>query len=274
MNQAITGHPPASIAPAAESRLWRDAALAFAVLFIVTLFAAMTDDRMLNGVSVWTKPLKFQASLALHFASLVLLAKLLPAARRSGAGFRALVTASTAAGLFEIGYIMLQAARGRASHFNDETVIEAVMYVFMGIGAVVLVVAPFVLGVWLWRSHGKSWQSDPLWLGGVAGLILPAVLTLVVAGYMSSTGGHWVGPVTTDAGGLPLVGWSRQVGDLRVPHFFASHGLQFLPLLGLALRGRGRGGSLGVMAATVVWLLFTVAVFLQALSGQPFLALD
>src|SRR5690606_38973715 len=100
-----------------------------------------------------------------------------------------------------------------------------------------LVAAPFLMGVWLWRDYGgKALRDDPLRLSAALGLVLSAVTTLVIAGYMSSVAGaHWVRNVTTDAGGLPLVGWSQQVGDLRVAHFFASHGLQFLPMLGFAL---------------------------------------
>jgi hypothetical protein len=251
-----------------------DASFVFAGLFLVTLGALAVDERLLNGIPVWIKPLKFQASLALHFATLVLLARLLPAARLGMRVFRAVVAVSTGAGLFEIAWIMLQAARGRASHFNEETVLEQVMYGLMGIGAVVLVAAPFLMSVWLWRDHGKALRGDPLRLAAALGLVLPAVTTLVIAGYMSSiAGAHWVGNVTTDAGGLPLVGWSQRVGDLRVAHFFASHGLQFLPLLGWALRRRGRAGSRAVLGATLAWLAFTAAVFVQALAGRPFLDL-
>lgn len=259
---------------APATRTWMDVCFVFAGLFLVTLGALAVDERLLNGIPVWIKPLKFQASLALHFATLVLLARLLPAARLGTRGFRATVAVSTGAGLFEIAWIMLQAARGRASHFNEETVLEQVMYGLMGVGAVLLVAAPLLVAVWLWRDHGKALRRDPLRLGAALGLALSAVATLVVAGYMSSiAGAHWVGDVTTDAGGLPLVGWSRQVGDLRVAHFFASHGMQFLPLLGFALRRRGQGGALAVAAATLLWLGFTAAVFLQALAGRPFLAL-
>lgn len=258
---------------AQETRPWRDVSLVFIALFAVTLGALLLDERALNGVSVWIKPLKFQASLALHFATLVLLARLLTAARRRAPAVRRIVSLSTAAGLFEIGYIMLQAARGRASHFNQDTMLESVMYVFMGVGAVMLVVAPLVMGVWLWRDHGRALQSDPLRLAAALGLVLSAAATLIVAGYMSGTGAHWVGNVTSDAGGLPLVGWSQRVGDLRVAHFFATHGMQMLPLLGFALRARGTRGSLYVAAATAAWLAVTAATFLQALLGQPLLSL-
>lgn len=259
--------------PAPETRAWYDVSWVFVALFAVTLGALLLDERLLNGISVWIKPLKFQASLALHFATLVLLAKLLTGVRRRSPAFRRIVAASTAAGLFEIGYIMLQAARGRASHFNNDTVLESVLYGLMGVGAVMLVVAPLVMGLWLWRDHRGTLRTDPLRLAATLGLVLSAAATLIVAGYLSGSGAHWVGNVTSDAGGLPLVGWSQRVGDLRVAHFCATHGMQMLPLLGFALRKRGTRGSLYVVAATAAWLVTTGGAFLQALLGQPVLSL-
>lgn len=277
MSAVLSGtaqRPLAARAPASPAQPWVDASWVMAALFLVTLGALAVDERLLNGVSVWSKPLKFQASLALHFATLALLARLLPEARRHARGFRAAVAWSTCAGLLEIAWIVLQAARGRASHFNEETVLEQVMYALMGVGALVLVAAPFLMGYWLWRDFGPGLRRDPLRLAAALGLALSAVATVVVAGYMSSiAGSHWVGNVTTDAGGLPLVGWSQRGGDLRVAHFFSSHGMQFLPLLGYALRRRGQAGSIAVVAATLAWLAFTAAVFLQALGGRPLLVL-
>lgn len=257
------------------TRTWIDVSFLYAGLFVMTLGALAVDERLLNGISVWIKPLKFQASLALHFATLVLLAQLLSVERVETRSFRATVAVSAAAGLFEIAWIMLQASRGRASHFNHETVLEQVMYLFMGAGALLIVAAPFMMGLWLWRDYGgRVLRDDPLRLAAVLGLVLSAFATLVIAGYMSSVAGaHWVGNATTDAGGLPVVGWSQQVGDLRVAHFFATHGMQFLPLLGFALRRRGRAGAHAVMAATFLWLVLTSGLFLQALDGRPFLDL-
>jgi hypothetical protein len=89
-------------------------------------------------------------------------------------------------------------------------------------------------------------------------------------------GAHTVG--AADGGpGLPGTGWSREHGDLRVPHFLGLHALQALPLLALALR-RSRWseqqrtrlvGSAAVSYAGLVALLFW-----QALRGQPLLRPD
>lgn len=175
----------------------------------------------------------------------------------------------------EIAYLTLQAARGRASHFNDSTQLEATLYQVMGIGALALVVCSFISGWMVWR------QSRPelglgLRTGAAWGLMMSAVLTLITAGVLSSGAidgpGHWVGGVKTDAGGLFLVGWSRTGGDLRVPHFFATHIMQALPLLGLLLdRFQPTHARLGVWIGATLSVAVVTATFLQALSGRPFI---
>ncbi|MFN9505205.1 MAG: hypothetical protein ACK57J_11715, partial [Rubrivivax sp.] len=44
-------------------------AVACGVLLLPSLGALMLDTRQLSGVSVWAKPLKFELSLALHWAT-------------------------------------------------------------------------------------------------------------------------------------------------------------------------------------------------------------
>ena len=112
-------------------------------------------------------------------------------------------------------------------------------------------------------------------MGAASGLMIGAVLTLITAGVLSSGidgPGHWVGGIRTDASGLFLVGWSRTGGDLRVPHFFATHIMQALPLLGLALdRYRPEMARRGVWIGAAASIAIVAATFVQAASGRPFL---
>ena len=96
-------------------------------------------------------------------------------------------------------------------------------------------------------------------------------MTLVVAGYMSQNYGHWVGGIWSDADGLPLVGWVRGGGDLRVSHFFAMHMMQIIPLIGWVADRWSHRSKRIVIVASAVSVCVVVATFIQALSGQPFI---
>jgi hypothetical protein len=83
--------------------------------------------------------------------------------------------------------------------------------------------------------------------------------------------GHWVGGIRSDAGGLPLLGWSRTGGDLRVPHFFATHIMQALPLLGLAADRMAPGRvAVTILAGAALSIGVVSATFWQAVQGIPF----
>ncbi|WP_137132931.1 hypothetical protein [Rhizobium sp. FY34] len=245
-----------------------------AALAVPSLAALLLDERLLNGISVWSKPLKFQASLALMLGTMLLLLPLIESTSKTGWGvwLASLTAAVTATG--EVLYITLQAARGRASHFNAETPIEAMAYNIMGVGAAFLVLSSFVIGLYL---VFRPAQSSPrgLQLGGAWGLILGSLLTLVTAfalgGGQIDGPGHWVGGIKTDIGGLPLFGWSRTGGDLRVPHFFATHIMQALPLAGLMLdRFAPRWIIPGLAASALISIAVVAATFAQAVAGRAF----
>jgi len=86
---------------------------------------------------------------------------------------------------------------------------------------------------------------------------------------MGGSGSPWIGSVPLDKGGVPVFGWSREVGDLRVSHFFATHLMQVLPAIGwLADRGTARPVRI-VALASLIGVAVVAATFIQALSGQP-----
>ena len=269
---------PAGRAPVAQQA--RRTALAglsvMLALLAPTLLAWMVDERTLIGVSVWDKPLKFELSFSVHFATLLALLPLLAVPARSGRALRWSMMAATLAVMAEIAWIVAQAGRGRASHFNNSTPLEAILYPIMGLGAVTIVIGAFVMGLLILR-RGRDDYGRGLRFGAAAGLVIGSVATLVVAGLMSSgkvSGpGHWIGGVHSDATGLPVFGWSTMGGDLRVPHFFATHSMQALPIAGWLADRVAPGRSVWLVgAAAAGWLALIAATFAEALMGLPLVA--
>lgn len=272
--------PSGGSIPAAETLARRVeqtllAALGIQVAFMIPSLAAYAiDERLINGISVWSKPLKFQSSLIVLIATVLLLLPVLRIDTLAGRLARGTALAIAVSATLEIAYIVIQAARGRASHFNDSTPLEATLYQVMGVGAVTLVICTFIFG-WLILRHARPDVGAGLRTGAAWGLMISAVLTLVTAGVLSSGTldgpGHWVGGIKSDAGGLFLLGWSRTGGDLRVPHFFATHIMQGLPLLGLVLdRFQPNRARAGVWVGALLGVAIVGATFVQAASGRPF----
>ncbi len=246
-----------------------------AVLLLISALAWFLDVRTLDGVSVWAKPMKFNVSFALHLVTVFLFVRLLLPEARHDPRLKVALVLMALATIVELGYIFLQAARGRASHFNFETPWEeAFYYGVMGCGALIVVAATIVVGVFVW-IQGDPRFGPGLRLGATLGAVFGALATLVTAGALASgavTGtGHWVGGVLSDADGLPFVGWSTTGGDLRVPHFFATHLLQVLPLFGFAVdRLRLPQTHLFVTAGLAAGVSVIATTFFQAARGEPF----
>ena len=244
-------------------------AIAFLALFAIAYAGTLIDARLLNGVSVWEKPAKFFLSLSLHMATLAWGLSLLPESDRMARAIRAAIIVFLAAATFEIAYIMLQAARGEASHFNDATMFTQIMYRLMGLGAVVLMLTTIFFG---WRILRFAPPSPVVFATGL-GFIVAGALVIGVGGYLGQQGGHWVGGDQTDATGLPFLHWSTTGGDLRVPHFFALHIMQALPLLGFVCRRMAAGRArIIVSAGAIVWVGLTLLTFVQAVLGRPFIS--
>jgi hypothetical protein len=214
--------------------------------------------------------LKFQASVGVYLLTLAWFFGALPDHVRRGRLAGALVVAALAASAFEIGYITLQAGRGLASHYNTGDAFHGAMYTLMGVGAVTLTAVSPALAALLIRHRPIGW-SGAFWLSVVTGLVLTFVLGAGAGAVLSSGSGHWIGGVPSDAGGVPIFGWSRTGGDLRVAHFLGMHAMHVMPVIGLAAARLlpDRLATLAVGIAAVAYCGLTYLVFTQALRGLP-----
>ena len=249
--------------------LFAAAGILVALSLLVTVPALFLDDRLFQAENVWIKPITFQLSLALYLLTLAFFARWLPAGMTGRRAYRLFAAAVVFAIIAELVWIGMAAMYAVASHFNQTNPLMVTLYPVMGALAVLLTAASLVYGIAIWRNAATG-LAPALHLSIALGLILTFVLTVPVASFISSMPGHGVG-VPADGARLPLLGWSRQGGDLRVTHFLATHALQILPLIGLVLSRTlpERMARAGVWISAVLLVALVMLTLMQALMGQP-----
>jgi len=242
----------------------------FLVATLPLLLALLIDPRTVNDISVWVKPLKFLVSLSLYYATLAWFCAYLPQkALRSAAG-RFVIHVPIAVGVLEMAWLITAAMHGVPSHFNTDG-LWTIAYRAAGIGATMLMVGVLVQGILIAR-HRDVARASALRLAVVLSAVIAFATTMVFAGYMARYNGHWIGGLASDAGGLPLLGWSRTGGDLRVAHFWGLHASQLLPLAAWTLvRTKIPLATAAVWVVAMAYAGFVVFTFAQALSGEVFL---
>lgn len=238
---------------------------------VVCIGGLFIDDRMLMGVNVWIKPLKFCLSGGIYILTLGYLINFYPYSSRKKNIIRNIVSWTL---LIEIAIIVFQAARGVQSHYNESTLMDGLLFAAMGIliGINVLIMVLFIIDtarLKLKTPKSIQWAILMGWL---------------VVFFGSWVGGQMIGQMAHNVGvadggaGLPLVNWSTVAGDLRIAHFFGLHGIQIIPLFALGLTKKWNAPSRSRIAAVVVfgllyagWIAFT---FYQAKQGMPLIGLE
>jgi hypothetical protein len=230
--------------------LWRGSApLTVVALLMLPALAAFCvglwlDPRSLVGAPLWLKPAKFAASISIYAATLAWVLGHLPSTRSN----RFVSWLSAVVLVLELLIISIQAGRGTTSHFNVSTPLDATLFMVMGSAIVTQTIASAFVAVALWRhsfpDRALGWALRLGLTIAIAGASFGGIMTrptsmqldgLRAGARPTVIGAHTVG--ATDGGpGLTGTGWSREHGDLRVPHFFGLHALQLLPLIAVGLR--------------------------------------
>lgn len=257
-----------------QQPIFASAGVFFALTLLLTAPAYMIELRLIDGVNLWQKPMKFQLSLSIYFLSLAFFTRWAAPALLNSSRFKLYAKIVVAMSLAEIVWIAGAALFAVPSHYNQENIYMMAIYSLMGVFAITLTTASFVLGRSILRNNDTALDPSIRWLIGVS-LIASCLLTIVVAGTLSSFSSHHIGTVQTGAS-LPIMGWSREVGDLRAAHFFALHAMHVLPVAALPILAlaKGRARWTAAIAVTAIYLIFVLFLFVQALLGLPFIPIQ
>lgn len=239
-----------------------------AAMLVLSLAALPFDTRVVAGINPWIKPIKFEISVIVYLVTVAWLLYHLPG--RDAARRRVAYGVAIAMGV-EITAIVVQAARGVKSHFNEDTAMDGAIFGLMGL---MIVLNTILMGY----VTGAYWISKPdLPPAVVWGIRLGLVLFLMASiegGLLVHNRAHTIGAL--DGGpGLFFLNWSLTHGDLRVAHFAGMHGIQILPLVGWVLSRKNREAGIAVVVILFVGQLVLFVWTLQlALRARPLFGLN
>lgn len=269
--------------------LWRQlvaghhglASVGIVLALSIPVFAAalVMDARTTLEINVWLKPLKFALALVVYTITLSWYCSYLPEKRRNSRKFKVFSLCVIVAIVLEMIWLIYAASIGEKAHFNQTHPTLTVVYSLMGVLAVLLTFMSLVVGIGILRNTGL--QISHLVRYSLAyGLIATFALTLITAAYMAAQTGHAVLPEeatqVAHSDGLFFMGWLRQAGDLRVAHFFATHAMHFVPLIGLLcslVLANITQATAKIISLSLagVYALFVLGTFAQAIAGKSFL---
>lgn len=250
-----------------------------AVTGVMAVIGLIADDRTVTNMPIWAKPLKFSLSIGIYALTMAYLVPLLRKGKKAGWWFGAVIAVML---FIEMIVIVTQVFRGRASHFNEATALDAIMWAIMGASITIMWLANLGVAIFLaWAPIGDRALTRGIRWGmsvGLGGLAVGYLMAQQDTSHLDNVAGaHSVG---LDDGGpsMPLLGWSTVGGDLRIAHFIGIHAMQVLPLLALWLGSRAaRSARLAdeglrsrvVLVASLAYAGLTLLVLWQALREEP-----
>ncbi len=226
--------------------------------FILTRYSAVK----VMEVNAWIKPLKFFLSIALFAFTMAVYVSFITNERQVHMYSWSFIVFLS----IEVSMITIQAARGKQSHFNTETLLDNIIFAIMGLAIFAIVVHTFYIAILFFIQKQFALREEMALAIQVSFIIM--VLFALEGFAMVSLHKHTIGGEDASTG-VPLLGWSKNIGDLRVAHFLGIHALQIIPIMCYFFARSKRE----VIFISCIYFVFVTYTLLQAIQGKPLLKL-
>mgnify|MGYP001627240503 CR=1 FL=1 len=225
-----------------------------ALVFTICIFF---DARVLGGISIYVKPIKFAVSIGVFLWTMAWYLYYLPQVRKVQTIKFVLLSMLT----LEMLLISIQAIRGELSHFNISSIENMIIFQVMGLAILVNTIMVF----WSFRLFAVNLSLPD----GYKRAIRLSMLIFIVAsleGYlMAANLGHTVGAPDGQEG-LFFLNWAKAYGDLRIFHFLGLHALQLVPLFAWFF---AKDNPKAVNIFALAYFLLSLGTLWNALAGRP-----
>lgn len=231
-------------------------------LFVLFFFVSLVDNRQVNSINTWYKPMKFCLSVGIYLLTIIWVIDLLNIAQRKKEKIIKILSIII---IFELFLIVFQGARGVISHYNITSIFNVVVFQLMGIA---IALNTFIL-IWITFQYCKK-KSRPTHISRhMTNFILIGLLLLLfssaIGGKMIGLNNHLVLPDTVSNFYIPLLDWKPSAGDLRISHFLGIHGIQLFAILGIYINSSpslSRSKLIGFYTLIIGYYLLVLCVFL------------
>jgi len=227
------------------------------VLSIVCIVLSKFTSIQIQGVNAWFKPFKFAVSIGLFAWTMGWYCHYLSDFNLIPFNWTVIILFG-----FELIYITVQASKGQLSHFNFDTPLSSILYLLMGLAAIMVTLYTAYIGLLFFTQSFPNLPNHYVW--GIRLGILIFVVFSFEGALMSSQMSHSVGAIN-DHSNWWIIGWSKTVGDLRVSHFIGMHALQLLPLISFYIFKNTKA----IMVISILYGLLAISTLVQALNGKP-----
>ena len=125
---------------------------------IICVILTKTTSTEVHGVNAWFKPFKFAISIGLFAWTMAWYCHYLSNFNITPFNWTVIILFG-----FELAYVTFQASKGQLSHFNFDTTLYSILYLLMGLAAVIVTLFTAYIGFLFFTQSFPNLPSHYIW---------------------------------------------------------------------------------------------------------------